>query len=275
VSSSFWDNYAPKEATRGRDDPEALVYERLMLRLLEEFVGPDDVILDVGGGTGRFSLAIAPSVKKIEHVDFAPKMIEIAAEAAQHRGIENITFAVTDARDLSRYRDRSFTKVLSINTPITFSGPDWRRSVEEMCRVTDHEALFTVANFLSCLAALIDASLAAGARWSIVVEKMAAHRSMDGGDLRQLEHNFPSYRAFAPGEVEEELDRHGFEVVSARGLAVLCRLLLRESLETIVTDEALLERFLAAEEVTAAMYGRWAPSREILFHVRRKGLSSD
>ena len=141
--------------------------------------------------------------------------------------------------------------------------------------MTDHEALFTVANFLSCLAALIDASLAAGARWSIVVEKMAAHRSVDGGDLRQLGHNFPSYRAFAPGEVEEELDRHGFEVVSARGLAVLCRLLRRESLETIVTDEALLEHFLAAEEGTAAMYGRWAPSREILFHVRRKGLSSD
>jgi hypothetical protein len=43
-----------------------------------------------------------------------------------------------------------------------------------------------------------------------------------------------------------------------------------ESLETIVTDDALLARFLAAEEVTAAMYGRWAPSRETLFRVRRR-----
>jgi hypothetical protein len=71
--------------------------------------------------------------------------------------------------------------------------------------------------------------------------------------------------------VEEELDRHGFEVVSARGLAVLCRLLRRESLATIVADETLLARFLGAEEVTAAMFGRWAPSRETLFHARRKG----
>jgi len=242
-----------------------------MLRILEDFVASDDMILDIGGGTGRFSLAVASSVKKVEHVDFAPKMIEIAAEVAQRRGVENITFTVADARDLSRYRDRGFTKVLSINTPITFSGPDWRRSVEEMCRVTDREALFTVANFLSCLAALIDASLAAGAGWSTVVEKMAVHRFMDAGDLRQLGHDFPSYRAFAPGEVEEELERHGFEVVSARGLAVLCRLLRRESLEPIVTDEALLARFLATEETTAAMYERWAPSREILFHVRRNG----
>jgi SAM-dependent methyltransferase len=271
VSSSYWNDYAPKEATRGRDNPEDLVYEQLVLRLLEGFVTSDDVILDVGGGTGRFSLAIAPLVKTIEHVDFAPKMIEIAAEAAQRRGIKNITFTVADARDLSRYRDRSFTKALSINTPITFSGPDWRRSVEEMCRVTNHEALFTVANYLSCLAALIDASLAAGAGWSTVVEKMAAQQFMDAGDLRQLGLDFPSYRAFAPGEVEEELDRHGFEVASARGLAVLCRLLRRESLETIVTDEALLARLLAAEEITAAMYGRWAPSRDILFQVRRKG----
>ena len=136
--------------------------------------------------------------------------------------------------------------------------------------MADREALFTVANFLSCLAALIDVSLAAGAGRSTLVEKMTAHRFMDAGDLRQLGHNFPSYRAFAPGEVEEELDRHGFEVVSARGLAVLCRLLRRESLATIVANEALLAHFLATEETTAAMYRRWAPSRETLFHVRRK-----
>ena len=77
---------------------------------------------------------------------------------------------MADARDLSRYRDRSFTKVLSINTPITFSGPEWRRTVEEMCRVTEHEALFTVANFLSCLAALIDVSLGDNARAGLLLD---------------------------------------------------------------------------------------------------------
>jgi ubiquinone/menaquinone biosynthesis C-methylase UbiE len=271
VSSSHWNDVAPKEATRGRDNPEDQVYERLMLRHLKDFVGPEDAILDIGGGPGRFSLAIAPLVKTVEHVDFAPKMIEIAAEAALRRGIGNITFSAADARDLSRYGDRSFTKALSINGPISFSGQDWRRSVAEMCRVADREALFTVANFLSGLAAVLDASLAAGAGWSAVVENLAVRRFMDADDLRQIGHNFPSYRAFAPGEVEEELDRHGFEVVSTRGLAILCRLLRKENLEAVVTDEALLALFLAAEETMAAMYGRWAPSREILFHVRRRG----
>lgn len=271
MSSSYWNDFAPKEATRGCDNPEDLVYERLLLRSLPDLLGPDDMVLDIGGGTGRFSLAVAPLVRRIEHVDLAPRMIEIAAAAAQRRGIDNVAFTMADARDLSRYRDRSFTKVLSINTPITFSGPEWRRTVEEMCRVTEHEALFIVANFLSCLAALIDVSLAANAGWSKVVETMVAHRSMDAGHLSQLGRTFPSYRAFAPGEEEEELGRHGFEVVSARGLAVLCRLLRRESLAAIVADETLLAHFLAAEETIATVYERWAPSRETLFHVRRAG----
>jgi hypothetical protein len=44
----------------------------------------------------------------------------------------------------------------------------------------------------------------------------------------------------------------------------------RESVAAVVEDETLFARFISTEEQIAALYGRWAPSRELLFHVRRK-----
>jgi hypothetical protein len=43
-----------------------------------------------------------------------------------------------------------------------------------------------------------------------------------------------------------------------------------ESLKMIVNDEALFARFIEFEMAVAKIYGRWAPSRELLFLVTRR-----
>ena len=172
MSEEFWNNFARREAQRNHENPEDYVYYRLVSQTLAAFVSHDDSVLDIGGGPGRFSLALAPLVKTVEHVDFSQAMLDLAAEEAQRRGITNVAFVKADARDLARYGDRAFDKILSLNTPVSFAGRDWQVALAEMCRVTAQAALFTVSDFLSCFPVLLDLSLRSGASWETFAAPM-------------------------------------------------------------------------------------------------------
>jgi 2-polyprenyl-3-methyl-5-hydroxy-6-metoxy-1,4-benzoquinol methylase len=58
----------------------------LTLQVLDPLVGKS--VLDVGCGSGRFSVAYAVhGAQRVVGIDFAPRMIELANQLAQHRGV--------------------------------------------------------------------------------------------------------------------------------------------------------------------------------------------
>ncbi|MBI5949119.1 MAG: methyltransferase domain-containing protein [Chloroflexi bacterium] len=59
------------------------------LAALAEFVEPDDVVVDVGGGAGRVCLPLALSCREVVNVDPSPGMCEQFAASAQEAGITN------------------------------------------------------------------------------------------------------------------------------------------------------------------------------------------
>lgn len=67
----------------------------------------DDIVLDVGTGTGIVAKAIAPIVKKVIAIDTSKEMISIAKEKVDAL---NVTFKNDDARNL-KFEDNYFTKV--------------------------------------------------------------------------------------------------------------------------------------------------------------------
>jgi hypothetical protein len=112
-------------------------------------------------------------------------------------------------------------------------------------------------------------SIEHGIPWEAAVAEMFTEQTFDGSKAKAFGIDFPSFRAFQPGELEPELDRLGFEVREIRGLAVLSRLMNPTNLKAVVSDEQLLSSFLDFEWSMATHYGRWAPSRELLFSIRR------
>jgi ubiquinone/menaquinone biosynthesis C-methylase UbiE len=250
--------------------PELKIYFRQVLSILEAFIAASDRIIDVGGGPGRFSLAIAPQVASVEHVDFAKAMLDIARIESHRRGISNVSFAFADARSLAAYGDRQFTKALAINTPISFASADWRVALGELCRVAEQAVLFTVTNYLSSLAGLLDTSIENTCAYGNLVESMLSEQTMRTEHARNMGIAFPTYRAFKPGEIESEIRRLNFEVTFSRGIGVLSRLMKSETLKVIVESNEMLANFLRWDEEVAKMYGPLAPSREILFIARRK-----
>ena len=66
-----------------------------------------DAVLEIGCGTGKVSVAIAKTVKKVYSLDKRPDAISLAKETARKAGVHNIEFFCTDAVDFLK-GDRVF-----------------------------------------------------------------------------------------------------------------------------------------------------------------------
>jgi len=56
----------------------------------------EDIVLDVGCGTGRFTRMIAKKCRKVYGIDFSPKSVEVLKEKAKEEGLKNIEPFICD-----------------------------------------------------------------------------------------------------------------------------------------------------------------------------------
>ena len=94
---AWWDSKADSEET---DLGDERINRLLRWRLLEGHLDGIRTILDIGAGTGSFSIPLAQRGFRVTHVDFSEKMIERAREKAG--GSPNLEFVAANSADLSR-----------------------------------------------------------------------------------------------------------------------------------------------------------------------------
>ncbi|PKL70551.1 MAG: cobalt-precorrin-6Y C(15)-methyltransferase [Methanomicrobiales archaeon HGW-Methanomicrobiales-1] len=58
-----------------------------------------DTVLEIGCGTGKVSVAMAKTAKKVFSLDKRTEAVSLATESAQNAGVHNIEFFCTDASD--------------------------------------------------------------------------------------------------------------------------------------------------------------------------------
>ena len=107
----FWDRMA-KRYDRHTKRLGAM-YDEMVRRILQE-LAPDDVVLDIGTGTGEIPLRICHAVSRAEAVDASREMIAIARDNAKLRGARNVTFSVHNSYNLP-FRDGTFDAVILSN----------------------------------------------------------------------------------------------------------------------------------------------------------------
>lgn len=95
TSADFWDRRA-----RGyhRSTKDTVILDPFYLRLCE-VITPQTDILDVGAGTGRFTVALAPHVKHITAVEPSAAMLDYLRKDAAEQGLTNISFVQTTWQD--------------------------------------------------------------------------------------------------------------------------------------------------------------------------------
>lgn len=85
--TGFWDTRADRFARRVQaTDPRADPLSRALLSLVQ----PDDTVLDVGAGTGRYAIPLARAVRRVTAVEPSEAMRAHLVQALQSAGVANV-----------------------------------------------------------------------------------------------------------------------------------------------------------------------------------------
>ena len=87
LNPDFWDSRAKRFAKRL---PASSVAGDPLYRRLRQATGRRSTVLDVGAGTGRFTVALAPRVASVTAVDPAERMLDVCRRQAAKLGLTNV-----------------------------------------------------------------------------------------------------------------------------------------------------------------------------------------
>lgn len=107
----FWDRVARKYA---RDTIKDMVGYTRTLESTRQRLRKDDIVLELGCGTGTTALSLAPTVARIVGSDVSGEMIAIAREKARAQDCGNVEFVVWSA-DRDTGAQSSFDAVLAFS----------------------------------------------------------------------------------------------------------------------------------------------------------------
>jgi ubiquinone/menaquinone biosynthesis C-methylase UbiE len=102
------------------------VYDAVTWRYLEPHVpaDPNAVVLDAGGGTGRWAIRMAEKGCRVVLVDASEKMLKVADNKAKEKGVQNrITIKKGDITRTG-YADDTFDMILCEHALFLFKEPD-------------------------------------------------------------------------------------------------------------------------------------------------------
>ena len=103
-------------------------------RYLEKYLPSTGTVLDIGAGTGEYTLELGRRGYTVMAVDLSPTLLEICQRRVSEEGLEGkVTFLVADARDLADVAGSDFDAVL-------FMGPLYHLVLEEDRKTALREA---------------------------------------------------------------------------------------------------------------------------------------
>jgi ubiquinone/menaquinone biosynthesis C-methylase UbiE len=233
----WWNAKAPFEESDGGD---SVINRLLRWRELERNLKGIRTILDVGGGTGAFSIPLAKRGFKVTHLDISPRMIDIARTKA--KGIRNISFVEGNSTDLSRFPSRSFDLVLNMDGAISFCGNRAHDAIRESCRIARKKLIAAVSNKGMMAAVVVGASLAVSGKFMRVVDPVFSagewhqdhfpeNKKISKGATQDY---FGAFKVFTPAEFGGLLRKYGMRVKRCASLGSLANFLKEDRLKKVM-----------------------------------------
>lgn len=107
----------------------------ITMNCIHRFLKDGDRILEIGAGTGRYSIALAREGFKVSAVELVESNIDVLRENS--KDLTNIDSYQGDALDLSRFPDDSFDATLLLGPMYhLYEAADQHRAIDEAIRVT-------------------------------------------------------------------------------------------------------------------------------------------
>ncbi len=242
----WWDAKAPDEE---RDLQDEAINRALRWREIERHLDGVESILDIGGGTGAFSIPLARRGFRVTHVDFSPAMLDIARQKA--KGTENIEFIEANSTDLP-FEDRSFDLVLNMDGAISFCGSQADRALAETCRVAKSKIIVTVSNRAALIPGWVRSSISKCDGFMFAVREMVTNGEWHQDQfpdnalltMGTTQNYVGAIKAFVASELRCLLELHSMSISRIGAIGSLACLCGADAVQRIASDETLLAEFV-------------------------------
>ena len=152
IVSSFY-NQVDEDSRLERNRHGQMEYITTM-HYINKHAKKGDKILEIGAGTGRYSIALAKAGYEVSSVELVESNFEVLKKNSA--GLANLQAYQGDALDLSRFADNSFDITLLFGPLYHLYEPaDVQKAIDEAIRVTKPGGIILTA-FLSVYAILFD-----------------------------------------------------------------------------------------------------------------------
>jgi ubiquinone/menaquinone biosynthesis C-methylase UbiE len=249
----YWDKKSELESCREKENPIKQVHTDLLWRAIKRCIKhkPKLKILDVGAGTGRFSIPLAQEGHEVTHLDISNKMINIAKEVVNKRKIKNIVFIQQDLCDGLQYEENSFDLVLCLDSPLSYCYINYEEVIKDLIRVSRSRIILCVSNRYGII-------LEGGAEFDLyhfrklktVIDVFKTGNLIVTEELRKLVPSLmPSWHGFTPEELEMLLEKNGCHIERLSAPGTLARFISTERLKELFKDQVAYNDFLDFEEI--------------------------
>jgi ubiquinone/menaquinone biosynthesis C-methylase UbiE len=135
------------------------VFDAITWKYLEPYLptSPNALVLDAGGGTGRWAVRIATKAKKVVLMDISEGMLKVAAQRIKQEGFEkNVAIRKGDIGKTG-FADETFDLVFCEHALFLFKEPDML--LREFARILKSKATLIISahnRYVASLARLAD-----------------------------------------------------------------------------------------------------------------------
>jgi ubiquinone/menaquinone biosynthesis C-methylase UbiE len=139
-SRTWEENFGSKHAHLGDEWNDDGLSERkrdsfYFTAYAERFIGPDMSVMEMGPGGGKWTVRIAPKVKKLFALDVSEEMLKRTKERCDSEGITNMEYILSNGRDFQPIADESIDFFFSYDVFVHIALEDIWPYAQEIARV--------------------------------------------------------------------------------------------------------------------------------------------
>jgi SAM-dependent methyltransferase len=143
IVKKFYDDIAEREWKRLTSDAYHRLEFIVSMHFLEKYLPPKGLVLDAGGGPGRYTVELAKRGYNVVLFDLSPKCLELARRKIARAHIKRKVRQIVEGSitDMSMFKDEKFDAVLCLG-PMShlIDSNDREKAASEIVRVAKHDA---------------------------------------------------------------------------------------------------------------------------------------
>ena len=265
---AYFDDFADGETQRLVKDIPGRVSFEIHRRFLRRHIRAGERVLEVGAGSGRFTVELAELGAKVLVTDISPVQLQLNGELVNAHGHQDAVLRreILDLRDAHRLADEPLDAVVAFGGPLSYLFSGEAEALRGLLDLLPPGGLViaSVMSLYGTWRASLPAVLTIEERYGPTMNQAI----LTTGDLRVIPDQAHVCRMFTWEQTQDLVEAAGGEIVAASA-SNWSSLGSPQALANIEADPAWWQRFLDHEEAACAASGALDGGTHLLFAARR------